>query len=278
MYIFFKHKASILVWSRKLKQEWCEDWLQSIRSDKLQNKQSYKLKDRESKLTSDNNNNNMVSPLSLSFFTFFLFLFLSHPQAQAQSQSDPQSPTNDPPTICIIGSGIGGSSVAHFLRLYSSSSNSNPFSIHIFERNGVVGGRMATVNVTGHTFEAGASILHPKNYHAVNYTQLLGLKNKNPPSSSTSDSFSLGIWDGQRFVFKTLSFSSKIPFVDKIVSLANSLLMFLRYGFSLLKMQTFVEVCLLFSALVSVSVSVSVFYNFCFSLMPTCFTTFFLYG
>ena len=218
----------------------------------------------------------MVSPLSLSFFTFFLFLFLSHHQAQAQAQSDPQSPTNDPPTVCIIGSGISGSSVAHFLRLYSSSSNSNPFSIHIFERNGVVGGRMATVNVTGHTFEAGASILHPMNYHAVNYTELLGLKNKNPPSSSTSDSFSLGIWDGQRFVFKTLSFSSKIPFVDKIVSLANSLLMFLRYGFSLLKMQTFVEVCLLFSALVSVSVSV--FFNFCFSLMPTCFTTFFLYG
>jgi len=109
---------------------------------------------------------------------------------------------------------------------------------------------MATVNVSGHTFEAGASILHPKNYHAVNYTELLGLKNKDP----SSDSFSLGIWDGQKFVFKTLSFSSNIPFVDKIVSLANSLLMFLRYGFSLLKMQTFVEVCLLFSALVSVSV------------------------
>nr|XP_023917771.1 farnesylcysteine lyase-like isoform X2 [Quercus suber] len=180
----------------------------------------------------------MVSPLSLSFFAFFLFLFLSRPQAQAQSKSDPQkSPTNDPPTICIIGSGIGGSSVAHFLRLYSSSSNSNPFSIHIFERNGAVGGRMATVNVSGQTFEAGASILHPKNYYAVNYTQLLGLKNKDPPS----DSFSLGIWDGQKFVFKTHSFSSKIPFVDKIASLANLLLMFVRYGFSILKMQTFVE-------------------------------------
>ncbi|XP_075660291.1 farnesylcysteine lyase [Castanea sativa] len=182
----------------------------------------------------------MVSPLSLSFFTILLFLFLSHPQAQAQSQSDRQSPTNDPPTICIIGSGISGSSVAHFLRLYSSS-KSNPFSIHIFEKNGVVGGRMATVNVSGQTFEAGASILHPKNYHAVNYTELLGLKNKNRSSSSTSGSISLGIWDGQKFVFKTLSFSSNIPFVDKIVSLANSLLMFLRYGFSLLKMQTFVE-------------------------------------
>nr|POF03691.1 farnesylcysteine lyase [Quercus suber] len=96
---------------------------------------------------------------------------------------------------------------------------------------------MATVNVSGQTFEAGASILHPKNYYAVNYTQLLGLKNKDPPS----DSFSLGIWDGQKFVFKTHSFSSKIPFVDKIASLANLLLMFVRYGFSILKMQTFVE-------------------------------------
>ena len=25
IYIFLKHKVSILVWSRKLKQEWCED-------------------------------------------------------------------------------------------------------------------------------------------------------------------------------------------------------------------------------------------------------------
>lgn len=230
----------------------------------------------------------MVSPLSLSFFTIFLFLFLflSHPQAQAQSQSDPQSPTNDPPTICIIGSGISGSSVAHFLRLYSSSSsssssNSSPFSIHIFERNGVVGGRMATVNVSGQTFEAGASILHPKNHYAVNYTELLGLKNKNPPSSSTSGSFSLGIWDGQKFVFKTLSFSSNIPFVDKIVSLANSLLMFLRYGFSLLKMQTFVEVCPLFLALVSIFVHICLVYNVNFTLLVefsflfiTCITLF----
>ena len=182
----------------------------------------------------------MVSPLTLSLFTFLLILL-------SQAQSDLQSPRHDPssnPTVCIIGSGIGGSSVAHFLRLYSSS-NSNPFSIQIFERNGVVGGRMAIVNVSGEIFEAGASILHPKNFYAVNYTKFLGLKNKDPPSSSTSSSFSLGIWDGKKFPFKTLSFNTKLPFVDKIVSLANDLLMFVRYGFSLLRMQTFVEVCFL---------------------------------
>lgn len=100
---------------------------------------------------------------------------------------------------------------------------------------------MAVVNVSGEIFEAGASILHPKNFYAVNYTKFLGLKNKDPPSSSTSSSFSLGIWDGKKFPFKTLSFSTKLPFLDKIVSLANDLLMFVRYGFSLLRMQAFVE-------------------------------------
>jgi hypothetical protein len=170
----------------------------------------------------------MLSPLSLFLLSFLILLrsTLARP--------------NDPPTVCIIGSGIGGSSVAHFLRRYSSG----PFSIQIFERNGVVGGRMATVNVSGDIFEAGASVLHPKNFYALNYTQSLGLKFKTP-SSSSSNSLSLGIWDGKKFAFKTLLVRSDLPFVDKIVSLANSLLMFVRYGFSLLRMETFVEVSLL---------------------------------
>ncbi|KAB9653249.1 hypothetical protein FH972_027054 [Carpinus fangiana] len=166
----------------------------------------------------------MLSPLSLFLLSFLILL---HPTLARP---------NDPPTVCIIGSGIGGSSVAHFLRRYSSG----PFSIQIFERNGVVGGRMATVNVSGDIFEAGASVLHPKNFYALNYTQSLGLKFKTP-SSSSSNSLSLGIWDGKKFAFKTLLVRSDLPFVDKIVSLANSLLMFLRYGFSLLRMETFVE-------------------------------------
>ncbi|ESR45358.1 Farnesylcysteine lyase [Citrus sinensis] len=149
----------------------------------------------------------------------------------------PQPTFQQEPTVCIIGSGIGGSSLAHFLRQYSSK-NWHP-RILMFERNGVVGGRMATVTISGQTFEAGASILHPKNYHTVNFTKLLNLKPKDPPSSEDSTAF--GIWDGSKFVFKTISVSSTVPFVQKIVSLANSVLMVLRYGLSLLRMESFTE-------------------------------------
>ncbi|XP_050372449.1 farnesylcysteine lyase [Argentina anserina] len=139
-------------------------------------------------------------------------------------------------TVCIVGAGIGGASVAHFLREYSTLN----LTIRIFERNPVVGGRMATVNVSGEFFEAGASILHPKNFHAVNYTKLLNLT-VNAPSD---DSEGFGIWDGEKFIFKTLSFKSKLPFVDKIVSIANSLLLFVRYGYSLVRMNRLVETML----------------------------------
>ncbi|XP_028766094.1 farnesylcysteine lyase-like [Neltuma alba] len=162
---------------------------------------------------------------------FLLLTFLAIFQAQDVA-------TSPAPTVCIIGSGIGGSSAAHFLRKYSPSS-SPPIRIQMFERNGLVGGRMATVNVAGDTFEAGASILHPKNFHALNYTKLLNLEFKEKDSSSGS--LSLGIWDGEKFVFKTLKIDSNVPLLDKLVSIVNSILLFIRYGFSLLKMNIFVE-------------------------------------
>ena len=98
---------------------------------------------------------------------------------------------------------------------------------------------MATVTIAGETFEAGASILHPKNYHALEFTKLLNLTANDKDDSS---SFSLGIWDGNKFVFKTLDSNSKLPFVQKIVSIWNSVVMFLRYGLSLFRMSNFVEV------------------------------------
>ncbi|KAH6769417.1 farnesylcysteine lyase [Perilla frutescens var. frutescens] len=165
-----------------------------------------------------------VTPLLLSLSITLLSL---HPSL-AHSHS-----------VCIIGSGIGGASVAHFLRRYSPPNTLAQ--IAIFERHGVVGGRMATVTIGGETFEAGASILHPKNYHAVNYTSYLGLKRKEPELAD--DSLSLGIWDGGKFVYKTLTCSSKLPIVQRLVSIANSILMALRYGVvSLFRMGSFVEV------------------------------------
>ncbi|KAJ0783775.1 putative oxidoreductase [Helianthus annuus] len=146
----------------------------------------------------------------------------------------PSSSTTD---ICIIGSGIAGSSVAHFLRQYSPTPTTT---IRIFERHPVVGGRMATVTIAGETFEAGASILHPKNYHALNFTNMLNLKVKGPSASDSS--MSLGIWDGQQFLFKTIDLDSKSQIVQYFVSFVNSIRMLFRYGVSLLKMNNFVEV------------------------------------
>lgn len=98
---------------------------------------------------------------------------------------------------------------------------------------------MATITIANHTFEAGASILHPKNYHASNYTKSLGLKKK--VSDEDDGCEFLGIWDGNQFVFQTFSLDWGFDFVNKIVSLVNSVKLFWRYGFSLLKMQSFVE-------------------------------------
>ncbi|XP_048447825.1 farnesylcysteine lyase-like [Pyrus x bretschneideri] len=81
---------------------------------------------------------------------------------------------------------------------------------------------MATVNISTHTFEAGASILHSRNLHALNYTNLLNLVVKSPSSS-------------------ILRFKSKLPFADESVLVSNSLLMLFRYGFSLVRMDKVVE-------------------------------------
>ncbi|KAK9292445.1 hypothetical protein L1049_020417 [Liquidambar formosana] len=166
--------------------------------------------------------------LSSLTFSLLSLLILTTPPSQALSPS-----TNDPATVCIIGSGIGGASLSYFLRHHSAGVGQ----IRVFERNGIVGGRMAIVSIAGETFEAGASILHPKNYHAANFTKLLNLTVKKPSLSSSS----IGIWDGKRFLFKTLRSDSKFPFVQRIVSITNSILLFVRYGLSLLRMESFVE-------------------------------------
>ncbi|RAL45538.1 unnamed protein product [Cuscuta campestris] len=169
----------------------------------------------------------MERPVAYSFLLLLLHLQIFTSESQSS-----------PPTVCILGSGIGGSSVAHFLRTYSDPSQPQVGSIRIFERHGVVGGRMATVTVAGDTFESGGSILHPKNYHVLNFTKYLNLTVKKPSAESDS---SFGIWDGNKFVFKTLTSNCRLQILRKIVSIANSVLIFLRYGFSLFRMENFVE-------------------------------------
>lgn len=179
----------------------------------------------------------MAKHSSTSFLTFVATVIIFSSLLVSVSSEKLSQPST---TVCILGSGIGGSSVAHFLRTYS---NSNPYDaqigqIRVFERHGIVGGRMATVTIAGETFEAGASILHPKNHHALNYARFLNLTIKEPSFSSSG----LGIWSGREFIFKTASSDSEHWIIQSLFSFANSLKIFIRYGRSLFRMNNFVEV------------------------------------
>ncbi|KAF8118490.1 hypothetical protein N665_0005s0247 [Sinapis alba] len=178
--------------------------------------------------------------MNLSPVTISLLLALLSPTLLFCSGDSTTVEDESPPTVCIIGSGIGGSSVAHFLRNYSASTSLYRSRILMFERHERVGGRMRTVTVSGDTFEAGGSILHPKNYHARDFVKRFNLTIRSP--TAIEESSAVGIWDGKRFVFKTFGSSIKIPFVDKIVSWVNDVYLFVRYGFSLLRMSSFIEV------------------------------------
>ncbi|ESQ31514.1 hypothetical protein EUTSA_v10004131mg [Eutrema salsugineum] len=174
------------------------------------------------------------SPIGIS-----LLLALLSPTLLSGSGDSRTLEDEFPPTVCIVGSGIGGSSVAHFLRNYSVYSDLDRARILMFERHEIVGGRMRTVTVSGDTFEAGGSILHPKNYHARDFVERFNLTVRLP--TPIEESCALGIWDGNKFIFKTFGSSIKFPFVDKIVSWVNDLYIFVRYGFSLLRMSSFIE-------------------------------------
>lgn len=110
---------------------------------------------------------------------------------------------------------------------------------------------MATVTLAGgDTFEAGGSILHPKNYHALEFAKSMNLSISTDDDDDDDDCESLGVWDGQRFILKTLpcniiasnsSFKFLIVLQKKMISLVNSLHLLFRYGLSLFRMTTFVE-------------------------------------
>ena len=75
------------------------------------------------------------------------------------------------PRIAIIGSGIGGSATAHFVReIFGENAQ-----ISVFEKADRMGGRLATVDFAGETFEAGGSIIHPKNLYMKKFVELLGI-------------------------------------------------------------------------------------------------------
>lgn len=74
-------------------------------------------------------------------------------------------------SAAIIGAGIGGSSASYFLQ--KKFDGNEKVDITIFE-SGVVGGRLATINIAGHTYESGGSIIHPANVEMNVLVEKLG--------------------------------------------------------------------------------------------------------
>lgn len=70
----------------------------------------------------------------------------------------------------IVGAGISGTSAAYFL----SKTPGLKALIDVYSKD-PVGGRMATVNIQGHEFETGGSILHPRNKYMKQFAEQFGM-------------------------------------------------------------------------------------------------------
>lgn len=69
----------------------------------------------------------------------------------------------------IVGGGIGGTSAALFLdELFGGSAL-----VDLYEE-GRVGGRLAALDISGHWYEVGGSILHPDNQYMDQFVSDLG--------------------------------------------------------------------------------------------------------
>ena len=75
--------------------------------------------------------------------------------------------------FAVIGGGIGGASVSYFLRQEFPDAD-----IATFESSFVLGGRLATVEVNGRSYETGGSIIHSANKYMTNFLDICNLKKK----------------------------------------------------------------------------------------------------
>jgi prenylcysteine oxidase/farnesylcysteine lyase len=74
-------------------------------------------------------------------------------------------------TIGIIGGGIGGTGSAYFLKQLLHEEDE--ISVDIFEPRHI-GGRLRVINVGGREYEAGGSIIHPRNKYMQRFVKELG--------------------------------------------------------------------------------------------------------
>ncbi|KAM0327236.1 hypothetical protein ACHAQA_006371 [Verticillium albo-atrum] len=102
--------------------------------------------------------------------------------------------------VAIIGAGASGSAAAYFLQKFADEDGSL-VNITVFERTDRIGGRTLTVNPYDNPADAvelGASIFVDANFILINATREFDLTLKDPEAGSGE---TLGIWDGEKFVF-----------------------------------------------------------------------------
>lgn len=73
--------------------------------------------------------------------------------------------------VAIVGAGVGGCTAAYYLRDQSGSD----VDIRVFSQDGRVGGRTAVIEMEGHLYETGASIIHTSNKYLVDFADKFGM-------------------------------------------------------------------------------------------------------
>ncbi|XP_011155741.1 prenylcysteine oxidase-like [Solenopsis invicta] len=123
------------------------------------------------------------------------------------------------PRVAIIGGGIGGASASHFLTELSNGT----VDIDLYEAK-TIGGRLATTKIDKDEFEAGGSIIHPKNKYMQRFVKLLGLEKSPYIAEDGADA----IWNGDEFIFLGDDLMSKMK-------------LFWRYGLQIFSLKNHVD-------------------------------------
>ncbi|KAI9735933.1 MAG: hypothetical protein M1834_001399 [Cirrosporium novae-zelandiae] len=169
-------------------------------------------------------------------------------QAPLQASSSVSSAVS-PKRVAIIGAGAGGASAAYHLSKYVPGCPFTPIAapnITVFERTSYIGGRSITADVYGlesEPVELGASIFVEINHILVKAASELGLKihsfikettTKVDDQEDDTTDRSIGIWNGEKFVFT----QSRGGSWGKWWDLAK---LFWRYGYSPIKAQNMMK-------------------------------------
>ncbi|XP_004686927.1 PREDICTED: prenylcysteine oxidase-like [Condylura cristata] len=124
-----------------------------------------------------------------------------------------------PNRIAVVGAGIGGSAVAHFLQQHFGPQ----VQIDVYEK-GTVGGRLATISVNKQHYESGAASFHSLSLHMQNFVKQLGLRHRREVVGRSA------IFGGEHFVLEETDWY-----------LLNLFRLWWHYGISFLRLQMWVE-------------------------------------